>query len=271
VIESYPGAAQDILGIPRKRASLELLARGLAAFGISGSFSTNAVSHDELDAITSAVVGLFFWAGRFEALGNDNEEFLIIPEIASGEARWRGMLAIGLSGPIGAGKTTAGEYLRDRHGFKYARYSEVIDAIAQERGLELTREVKQAIGLEINQSGGQRRLGHSLLALLSGNPRVVIDGMRHPEDHAFLMEAFGPRFHHITLDASRELRRDRAVRAGITASDFDEAVGHAVEANVERLTLLAKHRIGNSGTLEDLGKSLDDILRNTIEVPAHEG
>ncbi len=75
VIESYPGAAQDIMGIPRKRASLEYLSRGLDLFGIKGNYINQEVSHDELDAITSAVVGLFFWSGKFEALGNDAEEY----------------------------------------------------------------------------------------------------------------------------------------------------------------------------------------------------
>ena len=36
VIESYPGAAQDILGIPRKKASLEELKQGLFRAGITG-------------------------------------------------------------------------------------------------------------------------------------------------------------------------------------------------------------------------------------------
>ncbi len=38
VIESYPGAAQDIMGIPRKRAGIEYLSQGLAEFGIVGDF-----------------------------------------------------------------------------------------------------------------------------------------------------------------------------------------------------------------------------------------
>ena len=79
VIESYPGAAQDIMNIPRKQADLSLLKAGLIEFGISGEFESQDVSHDELDAITSAVVGLFFVSGRFEALGNEDEEYLIIP------------------------------------------------------------------------------------------------------------------------------------------------------------------------------------------------
>ena len=81
VIESYPGAAQDILGIPRKRAGLEFLGTGLSDFGLVGEFQSSNVSHDELDAITSALVGIFFWSGRFEALGNDDEGYLIIPDL----------------------------------------------------------------------------------------------------------------------------------------------------------------------------------------------
>ena len=81
VIESYPGAAQDIMRIPRKRSSLEDLAQGLGAFGIKGDFRSEQVSHDELDAITSAVVGYFFLTGDYEALGRECEERLIVPKL----------------------------------------------------------------------------------------------------------------------------------------------------------------------------------------------
>gem|GEM_PF-5980485 len=61
MIESYPGAAQDIMSIPRKQAGLDYLVEGLKEFGLTGEFLSTAVSHDELDAITSAVVGHFFF------------------------------------------------------------------------------------------------------------------------------------------------------------------------------------------------------------------
>ncbi len=74
VIESYPGAAQDILGIPRKSKGIQLLADALAEYGIKGNL---AVSHDELDAITSAIVGQLYLGGKYEALG-----CLIIPKVS---------------------------------------------------------------------------------------------------------------------------------------------------------------------------------------------
>jgi uncharacterized protein YprB with RNaseH-like and TPR domain/predicted nuclease with RNAse H fold len=79
VIESYPGAAQDILGIPRKKASLDELKHGLSRAGITGEFLTAHITHDEVDAITSALVGLFYLADEYIALGTTAEDYLIVP------------------------------------------------------------------------------------------------------------------------------------------------------------------------------------------------
>jgi len=88
VIESYPGAAQDILGIPRKRLDLGLLSRGLEQFGFK---IAGAGSHDELDAVTSALVGYFFLADSYEGLGADDEGYMIVP-------KWTGQMAWTLTG-----------------------------------------------------------------------------------------------------------------------------------------------------------------------------
>ncbi len=72
VIESYPGAAQDILGLPRKNKGVTVLAEALAKYGVVGNLD---VSHDELDAITAAIVGHLYLRGEYEALG-----CLIIPK-----------------------------------------------------------------------------------------------------------------------------------------------------------------------------------------------
>ena len=79
VIESYPGAAQDILGIPRKGSSLEELKWGLNRAGVNGEYVTVRVTHDEVDAVTSALVGLFYLAGDYIALGTPTEDYLIVP------------------------------------------------------------------------------------------------------------------------------------------------------------------------------------------------
>jgi uncharacterized protein YprB with RNaseH-like and TPR domain/predicted nuclease with RNAse H fold len=83
VIESYPGAAQDLLGIPRKGASLTELKQGMGRIGITGLYLTGPVTHDEVDAITSALVGLFYLADDYIALGTPSEDYLIVPRSPS--------------------------------------------------------------------------------------------------------------------------------------------------------------------------------------------
>ncbi|MBI4284717.1 MAG: DUF429 domain-containing protein [Chloroflexi bacterium] len=77
VIETYPGAAQDILHIPRKGKGREKLAEGLNRMGIKGV--TAGLSADELDAITCAYVGILFLKGEYQALGDPEEILLILP------------------------------------------------------------------------------------------------------------------------------------------------------------------------------------------------
>ncbi|HVP97085.1 hypothetical protein [Methanoregula sp.] len=81
VIESYPGATQDLLQIPRKKTDVARLRTGLAGTGIRISAGGGRVTHDELDALTSALGGYFYLAGWYEAIGNAAEGCLILPDM----------------------------------------------------------------------------------------------------------------------------------------------------------------------------------------------
>ncbi|MEM3068499.1 MAG: DUF429 domain-containing protein [Nitrososphaerales archaeon] len=78
VIEVYPGGAQDILKIPRKQKGIDELKKGLMKIGIKGI--SKVTSHDELDAITSALVGKMYIEGNYLALGNSDEGLIIMPK-----------------------------------------------------------------------------------------------------------------------------------------------------------------------------------------------
>jgi dephospho-CoA kinase len=259
VIESYPGAAQDIMSIPRKRASLELLSKGLAKFGVRGNFTKNSVCHDELDAITSAIVGFFFWSGKFEALGNDEEEYLIIPDIMNTKTLWIERTVIGLSGPIAAGKTTAGAFLQSK-GFHYGRFSMVIGDLVQKRGMHVSRETLQQVGQEINETRGQRWLGKKLIQMLPKQGNLVIDGLRFPEDHAFLVETFGPGFLHIHIESPESVRLERYIADGGSKEEFFRANVHQVESNIHKLSSLAHVVLDNASDMD----SFKNKISNTI-------
>ena len=82
VIEVYPGMAQDILGVPRKRLGRPALAAGLRRAGVRG-VPRRVPSHDVLDAITCALVGVLHLSGQTETMGSGVPVPLVLPRRAA--------------------------------------------------------------------------------------------------------------------------------------------------------------------------------------------
>lgn len=66
-VEAYPGASQDLWGLPRQHKDLTGLLRGLRRRGLLG-LSRNMTGH-ELDAATIALTGQMELAGKGERIG----------------------------------------------------------------------------------------------------------------------------------------------------------------------------------------------------------
>jgi len=257
VIESYPGAAQDIMGIPRKGAGAEFLKQGLVDFGICGPFVMDEVTHDELDAITSAIVGSFFLSGRFEALRGPTEDALIIPDLT---ANGQSGMVIGISGRICAGKTTTARLLEEL-GFAYTRFSLVIDDEIAARGDVLDRATRQRVGMEINRTKGQPWLCEKVLSRVAGQRNIVVDGLRFPEDHAFFVERFGSKFIHLHIGALQELRAQRYSRSERDGLPFELADHQTVESKIDELGQLAGAVVGNDSSVAMLREKVLNCLR----------
>lgn len=257
-IESYPGAAQDIMGIPRKGVGIEFLRQGLADFGIRGSFTRTPVTHDELDAITSALVGSFFLAQRYEALRGPSEDALIIPDPKTSR---HSSMVIGISGRICAGKTTTARLLEEL-GFAYTRFSLAIDDEIIARNEPLNRETRQAIGLEINRNRGQRWLCEKVLERVAGSKLIVIDGLRFPEDHAFFFEQFGSEFVHLHVRSPDEVRALRYREHKQDGVPFDVADNQPVESKIGELANLATSVLDNEGCLAEHRENVLKCLRS---------
>jgi predicted nuclease with RNAse H fold/dephospho-CoA kinase len=253
VIESYPGAAQDIMRIPRKGAGVEWLKMGLREFGVLGDL--DAATHDELDAVTSALVGMFHWNGMSEALGSQQEPPLIIPKL-DGKPN---SIIIGISGPIAAGKTTLARALEGL-GFAYTRFSIVIDDELRARRKPLNRLHRQALGNEINKAGQQRWLAGRTLARVENAPLVVVDGLRFPDDHAFLAEHAGGSYKHVHIDAWEDLRRAR-YEARASDGSFNAAANSDVERHVGKMRSVAHEVFCNNGSETDIAFWASDLVR----------
>jgi predicted nuclease with RNAse H fold len=90
VIETYPGAAQDIWGIPRQR-NVAGLRRGLSRFRLQG-LSRSERSPHVLDAVTCALVGKLYLEGSAWGIGSADEALMFLPplpESSPSGAEWK--------------------------------------------------------------------------------------------------------------------------------------------------------------------------------------
>ena len=79
VFETYPGAAQDIWGIPRQK-DVEGLKEGLKRFKVQGNWLDPGISKHELDALTCALTAREDLRGNSITLGDAEEGLMILPK-----------------------------------------------------------------------------------------------------------------------------------------------------------------------------------------------
>ena len=131
-----------------------------------------------------------------------------------------------------------------------------------ERGIKPSRDALQQIGEEVNKQPGQRWLCGELVRRFPTDGDLVIDGLRFPEDHAFLAEKFGPAFLHIHIKVSKRVRLERYLSRGGRKQEFDLANAHLVEANVKKLARLAHVTISNINSMESFLTKIEQTIEN---------
>jgi dephospho-CoA kinase len=168
-------------------------------------------------------------------------------------------LAIGITGRIGAGKTSAGRYLSSRHGFQYLRYSQVLSEWKDPE----TKANLQEIGWEVMANGMQGELNRRLIDQIVSGADVAVDGPRHPLDCKSLKKAFESSFHLLFIDSSQEVRWERKKDKKKYASfaSFKTADSHPVEQQIESLRASSALVFQNQGSLQDLYAALDEAVR----------
>jgi len=168
-------------------------------------------------------------------------------------------LVIGITGHIGAGKTSAAQYLCSMHGFQYLRYSQVLSEWKDQQA----KAHLQEIGWEVMTKGMQGELNRRLIAQVQPDSDVAVDGLRHPLDYESLDHSFAPSFHLLFIDCSQEQRwsRKRIQDNYRTLASFEAANSHSVEQYIHSLRTNAVSVLTNEGSLQDLYAALDVAIR----------
>jgi dephospho-CoA kinase len=189
---------------------------------------------------------------------------LLAPLISSADmtqaCKDRPPIVLGITGRIGAGKTSAGTYLSRAHGFEYVRYSQVLsDWMAQDPN---SKARLQAVGWEVMAGGMQVELNRMLIARIGPNGDCTIDGLRHPLDYESLKDKFASSFFLIYIDCPLELRWQRLRNKPHyrEREEFVSADSHPVEQQIDALKMRAHVVVENTRSLQDLNSALDGVL-----------
>jgi hypothetical protein len=77
VVETFPGGAQDLLGIPRKQHGIQDLQVALVRIGCRGDILNRRLTGDELDAVNCALVARDYAKNNYVAIGDPSEILMI--------------------------------------------------------------------------------------------------------------------------------------------------------------------------------------------------
>lgn len=167
-------------------------------------------------------------------------------------------LVIGVTGRIGAGKTSVGKYLESRYGFYYVRYSQVLsDWLARDPE---SKAHLQVVGWEVMAGGMQAELNTRLIAQIPAQRDCAVDGLRHSMDYESLSRAFLSDFRLLYVESPQETRWQRLRKRYRLFDDFQRADSHPVEQQIDSLRDKAFSILVNDGSLQELYSKVDAVL-----------
>jgi dephospho-CoA kinase len=167
-------------------------------------------------------------------------------------------IIVGITGRIGAGKTSAARHLEANHRFKYLRYSQVLSEwLAKCPG---GKQQLQVIGWEVMDGGKQSELNSRLIAQIDAQSDHVIDGLRHPIDFHSLKAAFPSSFHLLYIDCPLEVRWKRLSARFPTFDEFIRADSHPVEGNIDVLKSFADRVLTANRSMQEFTSALDQVV-----------
>lgn len=179
-------------------------------------------------------------------------------------------MIIGITGTLGAGKTTAANYLKSK-GFTHYSVRAFIAQEVEKRGLPINRDTLVGIGNELRAEHGPAHIVAELCKRAhceEGNS--VIESVRAVGEADELREHGG---HILAINANSRLRYDRArLESGATVpQSYEEFIRQEeremhsddpTKQNIAAVMLRADYQVLNNGTIPELERQIDAFLAN---------
>jgi len=178
------------------------------------------------------------------------------------------MLILGLTGPIGSGKDVFSDYLEEEHDFETFSCGDVIRKIAEEEGLEPTRENLQMLGKKRREKEGEGFLGKKAaeIAKDKDSEKLAVNGIRNPEEVEELRKRLSDSFTLVYVKADEKTRFKRLKGRGRPGDpeSFDDFIeqdsSEREKFNTEQTFSMADTELTNEGTIDELHRKIDRLL-----------
>jgi dephospho-CoA kinase len=175
-------------------------------------------------------------------------------------------MIIGLVGEKLAGKDTVANYLVEKHNATHFRFTHILDALLEELNLPISRKNEIDLGLGLRKIFGDHVLINSLEQRVKRSLASyrVVNGIRM--DELDIVKSWGAKTIYITAPVETrferyKLRKEKADDAVMGFEQFKQQELGPTEAKIPELGAKADFKIENVGTLEELYKKVDEILK----------
>lgn len=176
-------------------------------------------------------------------------------------------LVLGLVGKMAAGKTTATDYLKKKHGAVSFRFSDVLRDVLDLLSLPHNRENMQILSTVLRTNFSEDILSIALMNKVkkSNSPLIICEGIRRPSDITYLKEL--DNFVIISIIADERARYERIIQRKENPDDQNktfekfQAEGQAeAEQNITEIAAVADYTINNNGNLGELQQQINNII-----------
>ena len=177
-------------------------------------------------------------------------------------------IILGLTGSIASGKGTVSKYLKEKYKAQTFKFSQILRAMLQRAYLPETRDNLVKISFALREAFGQDILAKIIAGDVQKTNRkiIVVDGVRRPADIKYLKDL--PGFKLIGLDAHPKIRYERLKKRRENKDDQTKTWSQFLadqqaetEVYIPELIKKADLIIDNSGSLEELYKKIDNLIK----------
>jgi len=179
------------------------------------------------------------------------------------------MKIIGIMGLIGSGKDAVSQYLAEKYGYEVIGMGNIVRELSKGIGRTNGRDDLQQTQKEIVEKYGWEYFAENVVKKILKNrlDKVVINGIRRPQDAIVPKRYFGKDIVILLIDAPPKVRYERLKQRKResdpeTFEEFMRQEKNEIKLfNIEETLKYYDYKIENKGDVEKLRKTLDEFMK----------